>query len=340
MKYPLRSSKKPVLVEATRTDRREAAHIVHAVCCNDSGEVLGYFGDTEYMTYLRSSVKPIQLLNALILRPSLINECSDSELAVLAASHSGEPGHLAALEGIQERYGLWEELLLCGTHDPYWAPANWGYGKIERPITSIHCNCSGKHTAMLLACQAQGWPLETYNQPDHPMQKANTEKIAEYIGRIPETVEYGVDGCSVPTWWVPIREAATIFARFSSPKYPHTDFEKKAIDRIFEAFHKASWYMSGTGRFCDPFNRESDGEWLGKIGGEGIYIVSFKNMGIGIAAKVVDGNSRAIPPALLHVMKIWGLIDENQLQRLSNWVRVERRNSPGEIIGYMQVVGK
>jgi len=339
MNPQLLSSDDPIQVEATRTDRREALHRVHAVCCDDSGAVLGRFGDPEYPTYFRSGAKPIQLLTALVHRPALLDECSDDEIAVLAASHSGEPGHLDTIARIQERYGLWEDLLLCGKHEPYFAPAHWNYGRENRSITSIHCNCSGKHTAMLLACQAQGWPMENYTDADHPIQRANTERVAGYIGRAPDSVEYGVDGCNVPTWWLPIREVAVAFARFSSPRWPHTDIEKRAIGRIFDAYHKAAWHTSGTGRFDVPFNTESNGKWLGKIGGEGIYCVAFRNRGIGVVVKVIDGTSRAIPPALLQAMRYWDLIEGDQLARLANWVEVVRKNSSDVPIGVMRVVG-
>jgi L-asparaginase II len=339
MKTKLKSSKKPLVVEVTRTDRNEAVHTVHAVCCSDSGEILGSLGDPELMTYFRSAAKPFQLLTALTLRPQLLDECSDEEIAVMASSHSGEPGHIEAVGRIQERYGLWEDLLLCGKHDPYFAPANWQYGQVGKQITNIHCNCSGKHTAMMLASKAQGWPLEGYTDAGHPMQQANTSKLAWYLGREPQTIEYGVDGCNVPTWWIPIRECALAFARFSSTSWPHSEIEKKAIARIFDAYHNAPWFVGGTGRFCTAINAESDGKWIGKIGGEGIYAVAFRDRGISVVVKVIDGNSRAIPPALLHAMRLWGLIDDSQFERLSGWVNVVRLNSSDVPIGFVRLQG-
>jgi L-asparaginase II len=338
MPTQLHSSDLPILVEVTRTDRREAVHTVHAVCSDDTGAIIGHFGDPHFESYYRSGAKPFQLLTALTLRPSLLDECSDEELAVMAASHSGEPKHLETIQRIMDRYGLNEGLLKCGKHDPYSARANWEYGRIDRPITAIHCNCSGKHVGMLLACQAQGWPLEAYVQPDHPIQIANTQTLARHIGRAPETIEYGVDGCDVPTWWLPISEIATALARFGSTRFPHTEFESRAIARIFDVYHNAAWFTSGTGRFGVPFNKESDGKWLGKIGGEGVYGVSFRDIGLGIVIKAIDGNSRAFGPSLLYAMRSWDLIEGDQLRRLSGWVESVRRNSVEREIGVVRVV--
>jgi L-asparaginase II len=256
----------------------------------------------------------------------------------MGGSHSGERGHIDTVRGLLVRYGLTEDLFQCGPHYAYYQQATWEFGRDNTPITAIHNNCSGKHTAMLLACQAQGWPFETYLDADHPLQQANTARLARLIGEDPGELVYGVDGCSVPTWWLPIRKTALAFARFGSQDWAETGTEKSAVLHIFDSFHRAAWHTAGTDRFGTPFNAESDGNWLGKIGGEGIYCVSFRDKGIGLVVKVQDGNSRAIPPALLHSMHQWDLIDDNGLSRLSDWVEVERKNHAGRSIGHIRVV--
>jgi len=210
-------------------------------------------------------------------------------------------------------------------------------GRDNLVVTPVYHNCSGKHAGMLLACLEQGWPLETYNKPDHPMQVENTRTVARYAGKDPETIEYGFDGCGVPTWWLDLHSIAVASARFGDPDYGEDEFEKIARDRIFEAYHKAPWFTAGSRRFGTPFNAESDGKWLGKIGGEAVFGVCFRDRGIGIGIKVVDGNKRALPPSLLYAMKVWGLIEDDQLERLKDWVKVERYNAPGWLVGYDQV---
>lgn len=340
MTAKLPSSSSPLHVEVPRSDRREALHLVHVVCCDATGATLGHFGDPGYETYLRSAAKPIQLLTALTLRPALLDECSLEEIASMGASHSGERRHVEAVRGLLDRHGLDESLFQCGAHFSYYHQATWDYGRDDIPITAINNNCSGKHTAMLLACQTQGWPYKSYLEAEHPMQRANTARLARYLGEDPGELVYGVDGCSVPTWWLPVEKTAVAFARFGSPDWAETDFERRAVSRIFDAFHQCAWYTAGTTRFGTPFNAESDGAWLGKIGGEGIYCVSFRDKGTAIVLKVQDGNSRAIPPALLHAMREWELIDEDQLRRLSDWIEVERKNPAGRSLGPIHVVEK
>jgi L-asparaginase II len=330
---------KPLYVECTRSDRPEAIHQVHVVLCDSSGKILAKFGDHTIETYERSLAKPLQLLTVIRLRPSLLDECSDKEIAIMSASHSGEAKHIETIRGLHQRYGLTETCLLCGTHPPFTPEAIWELGRNNITTGPIYHNCSGKHTGMLLACQAMGWPFEGYNQRNHPMQIANFETMARYAGGVAEDMKFGADGCGVPTWWLSLQAIATASARFADPDFKEDDLELKIRERIFDAYHKASWWTAGSRRFGDAFNGESDGKWLGKIGGEAVFGVSLRNKSLGIGIKVLDGNTRALPPALLHAMKKWDLIDEDHLKRLGNWAKVPLKNAPGWDIGWIRVVG-
>ena len=195
-----------------------------------------------------------------------------------------------------------------------------------------------KHIGMILACMEMGWPIEGYENPDHPLQIANTNTMERYAGNENGEIEFGVDGCGVPTWWMSIFSIAKIGARYGDPDFGEDDEEKMIRTRIFDAYHKAAWYTAGSERFGTPFNSESDGKWLGKIGGEAVFGVSFKDVGIGIGIKVIDGNKRALGPSLLYAMKAWDLITDDQLERLSDEARVVRKNAPGTLVGWTQVV--
>ena len=329
---------KPIFVEVTRSERREALHQVHVVLCDSSGEIIGQFGDHTLETYERSLAKPIQLLTVMRLRPSMLEECSYEEIAIMSASHSGEEKHIETIIGLQERYGIEESCLLCGTHPPFIPEANWRLGQRNVITGPNFHNCSGKHVGMLLACQEMGWTFEGYNQRNHPIQLANFKTMARYAEDIAEDMEFGSDGCGVPTWWLDLKAIATASARFADPNFKEDDFEVKVREKIFDSYHNASWWTAGTGRFGDGFNAESDGKWLGKIGGEAVFGVCFRNKAVGIAIKVLDGYSRALPPALLYAMKEWDLIDDDQWQRLSDWTQVLRKNAPGWDIGWIRVV--
>jgi L-asparaginase II len=174
--------------------------------------------------------------------------------------------------------------------------------------------------------------------PDHPVQLAVRKIMARYADYDYDALQYGPDGCGVPTWWLDMKAIAIASARFADPDFYEDEIELKIRDRIFEAYHKASWWTAGTKRFGTDFNRESDGKWLGKIGGEAVFGVCFRDRGIGLAIKVRDGNTRGLAPALLHAMKVWDLITDEQLTRLSDWVEVIRYNAPGWDIGRVRML--
>jgi L-asparaginase II len=329
----------PFHIEATRGAHRESISEVYAVLVDSNKNILAQFGDPFYETYERSVAKPIQLLTAIQHRPSLLDECTDPEIAIMAASHSGEPEHVETLREIMARYDLNEGMLLCGTH-PATRPdvgrlyASQGIGPLP-----IHHNCSGKHVGMLLACQAQGWPYENYNSIDHPIQVAIRANMGRYADRDPMGIDYGPDGCGVPSWWLDLKSIAVTGARYADPDFGD-DLEKHIRRRIFQAYNKASWYSSGTERVDFDFNRESDGLWLGKGGGEAVFGVSMKGRKMGLSLKVIDGRQEMVAIALMHVMKEWGLISPDQLNRLSKWVQVVRLNAPGWEIGWLRVTEK
>jgi len=329
---------KPIEIESTRSGRREAIQFAHVALSDTEGNLLGYFGDPNYETYERSMAKPIQLLTAIRLRPSMLDECSLEEIALMSASHNGEAGHIEALRILLERYKIAEDCMTCGFHHPFVPEAVYELGGVGTELSPIFHNCSGKHISMIMACMEMGWPIEDYENPGHPLQVENTKTMERYAGSGEGEIEYGVDGCGVPTWWMSIFSIAKIAAKYGNPEFREDDLEYTIRERIFDAYHKAAWYTAGSTRFGTPFNTESDGKWLGKIGGEGVFGVSFRDVGLGIGIKIMDGNSRALGPSLLHAMKVWGLVTDDQLERLSDWVRILRQNAPKQDIGWTQVV--
>jgi L-asparaginase II len=333
----MKTTDQPFHVEATRGEHRETVHEVHAVLCDAQKNILGCFGNPETRTYERSVAKPIQLLTAIQHRPSLLDECSNEEIAVMASSHSGEQKHTETLYGLLNRYGLDESMLLCGTHPAFLPEVGRELARQGIDPKPIHHNCSGKHTSMLLACQSQGWPYESYNKIDHPIQVAIRRNMGRYAGLDPDGIDYGPDGCGVPSWWLDLRSIAVTSAKYGDAGFGD-DLEKRIRHRIFEAYHKASWWTSGTGRIDFDFNRESDGKWLAKGGGEAVFGVSFKDRAMGLSLKVLDGRYEVVPVALMYIMKEWNLMSKDQARRLSKWVKVVRRNSPGWDIGYYRVV--
>ena len=275
-----------------RTGLAESIHDVAVVAVDSSGNELYRSGDPDRPLFYRSAVKPFQATVALEAGLSLPVE----HLAVACASHGGWPVHIAIVRSILADAGLSESALQC--------PASWPLSQgardlqVRRGIRSpkrVFHNCSGKHAAMLGACMAQGWPIETYLDPDHPLQRRIVELVAEATGIRPEPV--GVDGCGAPTLRGSVRGLARAFANLSSS------------ERCRPAANAASRFPSLVADNARPDGKLA--RWWGgpvKVGAEGQ--VGIGRHGIGIAAKAVAGKPETAVAGVIAAADELGLISD------------------------------
>ena len=182
-----------------------------------TGETLASVGDPETFIFLRSAAKPIQLAAVLLSGVAETFRLSDEELAVMAASHSGEDRHVRTVQSALRKAGLSQSVLACGTHAPFDAETADRLIREGEPPTPIRHNCSGKHAGMVLFARAAGWPVEGYWRADHPVQSAVLDAIATATGVARDAIVLATDGCGVPTFGVPLRALAVGFARLADP---------------------------------------------------------------------------------------------------------------------------
>jgi L-asparaginase II len=274
----------PFVVEVIRSGARESTHIVDVAVVDGDGRLVAWAGDPEQPAAYRSSSKPIQA------RASLEAGWKPSDaraLAIACASHNGEPEHIEVVRAVLGDAGLDESALRCPADLPLFLPAVMGVKERAR----IFHNCSGKHAAMVAACKASGWPLESYRDDDHPLQVAVRALIEELIGPVGEPL---VDGCGVPTYVAPLRALARGLL---------------AIDGGVEAaaMRAHPFLVAGTERF-DTDLMTAAPEVLIKGGAEGLACLSVA--GFGIATKARDGAARARGTAVMAVLEQMGLVPE------------------------------
>ena len=282
----------PVLVEVLRGALVESRHTgaVSAVDA-DGGEVLS-LGDVQRPVYPRSAIKAIQAL------PLVESGAADrygfgpEALALACASHSGEPGHVATAERMLRLIGLDGSALKCGAHWPINQPSAQALARGGGQATAIHNNCSGKHAGFLCVACATGADPAHYGQPAHPVQRAVRDTL-EALSEAPLSADVcAVDGCSVPTWALPLDALALAFARFASGAHmlPH---RAKAAARLCQACAAHPWHVAGTGRFCTEVMQRFGARIFAKTGAEGVHCAALPELGIGIAVKCDDGGGRA-----------------------------------------------
>ncbi|MCX4093368.1 asparaginase [Nocardia sp. alder85J] len=285
------------LVEVVRSGFRECVHRGSLVILDPDGEPAVTLGEVHLPIYPRSTNKPMQ---AITLLRNGFDPVDEAELAVAAASHYGEPDHLALVRRLLDRYGLAESQLECPPDLPHAERARAevlaGHDPAEA-ARSIYMNCSGKHAAMLATCVINGWPTAGYPEVAHPLQQAVLATVADLTGE-PET-DLGIDGCGLPIVPVSLTNLARAYATIATaaPGSPER--------RVADAIRAHPRVISGTDG-PDLLTMRATPGLLCKIGADGVHAGSLPD-GRAFAYKIDDGHDRARMPltqAILHRMGI------------------------------------
>lgn len=303
----------PLRIEAVRSGFTESVHEVDVAVVDASGNLIASAGDPEIQIAFRSSAKPLQ---AAVSREHGFKPRDERQLAIACASHYGEEGHIAVVREILGETGLDEGSLRCPV-DATSPLLETLFGVGDRP--RIYFNCSGKHAAMLAACVASGYPLETYRNADHPLQRAMVARLEEAAGL---SMRVLIDGCGVPTPVGPLRAFARAFSTVAGT-------EEAAAMRAHP------WLVRGTAGF-DTLLMEEIPDLVSKAGAEALACVTVS--GVTVALKSRDGQPRPCPPAALFVLRELGLLPAEIPESLAS-LEKPIITGGGEPVGELRVVG-
>lgn len=322
------------LVDILRGGILESQHRGAIAVVDAAGKLVASAGDPGLVTFLRSSAKPFQLLQVVESGAADRFGFSPRELAVMAASHSGEDRHVEAVRGILKRIGLSEDALRCGSHLPMNPASAKKLQAAGGPIPAVYNNCSGKHAGMLASCVANGWTTDDYLDRGHPHQQAVLRILAELSGLRQDEIGLGVDGCSVPCFAMPLSHAARMFAQWADaarvrPTPPARAGapvpRRKALTRIAHAVLDFPEMLAGEDRFDTDLLRASKGRVVCKGGAEGyqgIGVVERPGGGpaLGIAIKNADGEGRrGVSPVALESLRQLGVLEPEMLAALKKY---------------------
>jgi L-asparaginase II len=304
------SGSNPVLVEALRGGAVESFHRGALAVVDTEGTLRARLGDVDRLVFPRSAVKALQALPLVAGGAADALGLDDAQLALACASHGGEPQHVATAVSMLAAAGLDDDALECGVHPPSHEPAARALAQAGALPNPLHNNCSGKHAGFAcLACALHGGAdglrgfLRGYVQHDHPVMREVGAAIEAATGTRLATAPRGVDGCSIPTYALPLRALALGFARFGTGVGLDAD-RARAAARLRRAVAAAPFYVAGSGRF-DTRVMERFGERVFcKVGAEGVYCATFPALGLGVAIKMDDGNTaRAVEVAMAAVIE-------------------------------------
>jgi len=296
----------PVIAEVTRGSIVESRHEGSYAVVGAGGELLASAGDIDRPVYPRSAIKAFQAMAALERGAVDRFGFNLEEVALMCASHGGEPHHVAAALGMLAKCGLGPENYECGTHWPSFEGAAHDLARAGLDAGPVHNNCSGKHAGMLALALTLGADPKGYTRPEHPVQQAVAKVLGDLCDADMAAVPRAIDGCSVPTWALPLRNLALGFSRLASGEGLN-ETRRAAAHRIIEAVRAHPFMVAGTGRFCTALMQLVPRAFV-KTGAEGVFCACVPHAGVGIALKCDDGAGRAAEvgvAAVLAGLDVW-----------------------------------
>ncbi|MEO6912391.1 MAG: asparaginase [Candidatus Baltobacteraceae bacterium] len=319
-------------IQVARGNQIESVHDIAAHAVDAQGQVLLSFGNVDAPVYLRSSAKPFIAAAALMAGVREQFDLRPLEVAIMAASHSGEPFHIDAVRSILRKIDVDEGALKCGSDLPYSDAARCALAEQGSAPAAIYNNCSGKHAGILALCKAIGADTKTYLEPDNPAQQRILQFCAQISGKTLEELPIAVDGCGIPVYAVPLRNAALSYIRYATLTGIDAT-AAHALKIVRDAMIAFPEYMSGTGEFDAALIRVYDGRLVCKGGAEGVHALAIIDPAIALVIKVIDGNERARPPAVLSALAAIGAISATQLSDLDVFAFPAVKNRAGRIVG-------
>jgi len=316
----------PVL-DVTRGGIVESSHFGAIAVVDSQGQLQAWYGDAHQVTFLRSSAKPIQLLPFIQAGGDRHFQLTPAEISVMCGSHDGSQAHVQVVEGIQSRVGITETDLLCGIQPPLDESVAFGLIAQGKDPTPNQHNCSGKHTGMLAYARMLSFALNDYTEMEHPVQQAILTCMAEMCNLPRSQVVVGRDGCSVPTFGMPLFNAALAYARLCDPQ----DLPPERADacrKITRAMLAHPENVAGPKRFDTRLMMMTGQRMICKGGAEGFLAIGLLpgalgsgSPGIGIAIKISDGDAknRARPAVALELLRQIDALSTGEVSALAEF---------------------
>ncbi|TWF57090.1 asparaginase [Neorhizobium alkalisoli] len=282
----------PVTVEVTRGNLVESRHRGLGVVVDASGKTVFSFGDAEAGVFPRSSCKAMQALPLMESGAADAYGFGNKELAFSCASHSGEDVHVAMASSMLAKAGQDVSALECGAHWSSEQSALIHQAHTITAPTALHNNCSGKHSGFVCACVHSGTQLKGYVGYEHPLQQEIRGIMESLTGAVLAEDNCGTDGCSIPTYAVPLKGLAHGFAKMLTGQGLEP-VRAKASRRLIEACMAEPFYVAGTNRACTKLMQVAPGKIFAKTGAEGVFVAALPEQGLAMAVKCEDGTTRA-----------------------------------------------
>ncbi|TGT61370.1 asparaginase [Mesorhizobium sp. M00.F.Ca.ET.170.01.1.1] len=325
----------PVLVEVLRGAVVESAHRGAVSVFDADGKPVWEIGDTARPVFPRSAVKAIQALPLVESGAADAYGFGDRELALACASHSGEPEHAQLAASMLAKVGLDKTALECGVHWPFDHNATVALARSGGAPSALHNNCSGKHAGFLCTCVHSGIAHAGYVKAGHALQDMVRDAMQSVTGAAHDVDHCGIDGCSIPTYAVPLKAFALGFARMATGRGFALE-RAKAAKRLLSACMAEPFLIAGTGKADLALMQAAPGRIFVKTGAEGVYCAALPELGLGIALKCDDGAGRGAEVMIAAVLANLLRSDEPLAARLTELAHPPIESRVGAKVGSLR----
>lgn len=323
-----------ILVKEYRGDIVECIHRGYICIVGDDGKVKCSIGDDNFVTYMRSSAKPIQAIPLIKRNIAEKYKLNDKELTVMTGSHRAEPFHVEALEGIMKKVGIEESELICLPAYPLGVKAKEDILRNNGEKRRIYHNCSGKHLGLLTLCRELKCDTKTYWDKDNEAQKEILKYISNLSDYKEDKVIIGTDGCGVPVFGMPMKNLATIYVKMACPDLIKDEDTRTAVKKITTLMNENYEMVSGTNLICSVLLQDKN--IVAKGGAKGVYCFGLKKERLGIAIKVLDGSEEEWPLIVSEILTQIGYENKETIERLNNVFPKVIVNDNEKIVGYSE----
>ncbi|MDP6761869.1 MAG: asparaginase [Planctomycetota bacterium] len=328
----------PALVRARRGGEIESQHRGAWVLVDTSGAALEGAGAFEEPVFARSSVKAFQALPLVESGAAERFAYGDAELALALSSHNAEAVHTDGVRVILDRLGLSVADLQCGAQQPSDPGARAALRAGGEEPTALHNNCSGKHAGFLALTTHLGASVADYLDPDGEPQLLVRQALADMSGVDSERLWYAIDGCSAPTWRLPLAGLATAFARVANPEGLQRPRRDACIWMQRAVAAHPGMIAGEHQRLCTDLARVTEGRLFPKIGAEGVYGIGVRGGDRGLAVKMDDGVARGLHAVVIALLERFGFATRAELDALAVWRGDPITNWAGQEVGSLEVV--
>ncbi|MBL4726202.1 MAG: asparaginase [Rhizobiaceae bacterium] len=317
------------IIEVSRGNIVESIHTADVAISDAKGNLIASFGDVEKAVFPRSAIKSFQALPMVEAGVDELYGFGNDHIALSCSSHNGESIHVKGAREMLAKAGFDVSDLECGAHLPELETDKATLHIAGQKPSALHNNCSGKHSGMLAFAKSQGFDTQNYVSRDHPIQKEIAVNLENLMGAPHSESVCGIDGCSLPTYAVPLANIAKAAARFGSGEGMGKE-RANAAQKIIHACCDHPMMVAGTGRVCTQIMEVLGRKCFVKTGAEGVFLAIIPELGIGAAIKINDGAKRASEVLVAQLIaSILPMNDEQRTQierianpKLKNWNKI------------------